>query len=209
MATRGYVVLQPQFRGSAGFGRAWADAGRRQWGGLMQNDLTDGVRDLVRLGAVDPKRVCIVGASYGGYAALAGATLTPELYACAVSVGGIGDLPMMLRWIKARQADQGNPGRLNYWLDHIGPAGDPAVARASPVNNIIAVRAPILLIHGRDDTVVPYAQSAEMAEALKRAGKSATLTPLVGEDHWLSLSQTRTQTLEAMESFLAMSLKPQ
>ncbi len=175
----------------------------------MQNDLTDGVRDLVRLGAVDPKRVCIVGASYGGYAALAGATLTPELYACAVSVGGIGDLPMMLRWIKARQADQGNPGRLNYWLDHIGPAGDPAVARASPVNNIIAVRAPILLIHGRDDTVVPYAQSAEMAEALKRAGKSATLTPLVGEDHWLSLSQTRTQTLEAMESFLAMSLKPQ
>ena len=93
LASRGYAVLQPQFRGSTGLGDAHADAGRRQWGLRMQDDVTDGVKALITQGIVDPKRVCIVGWSYGGYAALAGAAFTPELYACAASIGGVSDLP--------------------------------------------------------------------------------------------------------------------
>lgn len=92
MASRGYVVIQPQFRGSSGFGRAHARAGYGQWGKLMQHDVSDAVAWATKEGMIDPSRVCIVGASYGGYAALAGLTLTPELYRCAVSVAGVSDL---------------------------------------------------------------------------------------------------------------------
>jgi len=104
LASRGYAVLQPNFRGSTGYGASWELAGRRQWGGLMQTDVEDGVAALVRAGIADPQRVCIVGASYGGYAALAGATLTPDRYKCAASVAGVADLNEFLR---ERQAQTG------------------------------------------------------------------------------------------------------
>jgi len=97
LASRGYAVLQPQFRGSTGFGDAFREAGYRQWGGLMQDDVTDGVRAMIDQGVADPHRVCIVGASYGGYAALAGAAFTPDLYSCAVSISGVTDLPALMR----------------------------------------------------------------------------------------------------------------
>ena len=92
-ANRGYAVLQPNFRGSSGYGHKFTEAGLHQWGLKMQDDISDGVKKLIADGIANPKRVCIVGASYGGYAALAGATFTPDLYACAVSFAGISDLP--------------------------------------------------------------------------------------------------------------------
>ncbi len=130
LATRGYAVLQPQFRGSTGFGRAHRLAGYGEWGGRMQDDVTDGVRHLVTSGLADPKRVCIVGGSYGGYSALAGAAFTPELYACAVSVNGVSDLPAMLAEVARTEGRQSDS--LAYWKDHIGASTDPMVARRSP-----------------------------------------------------------------------------
>lgn len=206
LATRGYAVLQPQFRGSTGFGRAHRLAGYGEWGGRMQDDVTDGVRHLVETGLADPKRVCIVGASYGGYAALAGAAFTPDLYACAVSVNGVSDLPAMIAEearIGGRQSDA-----LAYWKDHIGAATDPKVARRSPARNANSVRVPVLLLHGTEDTVVPATQSQAMAKALTAAGKAHRLVMLPGEDHWLSTGAMRTRVLEEIEQFLAEHLAP-
>ena len=96
MASRGYAVLQPNFRGSAGYGFSFRHAGYGEWAGKVQNDLADGVQKLIADGIADPKRICIVGASYGGYAALAGATFNPDLYACAISYAGLSDLQLIL-----------------------------------------------------------------------------------------------------------------
>ncbi|MFO1406696.1 MAG: S9 family peptidase [Steroidobacteraceae bacterium] len=204
LASRGYAVLQPQFRGSTGYGAAHRQAGYGQWGGLMQDDVTDGARHLIGTGLADPKRVCIMGASYGGYAALAGATFTPELYACAVSVSGVSDLPEMLGHVKARGGDESNA--LAYWKDHIGSPNDPKVAAASPARSATKVRAPILLIYGTDDTVVPPSQTLGMAKALDAAGRKYEIVTLPGEDHWLSNSTTRIAELQAIEAFLAKNL---
>jgi dipeptidyl aminopeptidase/acylaminoacyl peptidase len=200
LATRGYAVLQPQFRGSTGFGRAHRLAGYGEWGGRMQDDLSDGVRHLVATGVADPARVCIVGASYGGYAALAGAAFTPELYACAVSVNGISDLPTMLGDLRRRGGDQSD--EIGYWKEHIGPATDPRAAQRSPARAAAAVRAPVLLLHGANDTVVPPSQSQLMAKALAEAGMPHRYLSLPGEDHWLSQVATRKRVLEEIETFL-------
>ena len=98
LANRGYVVLQPNFRGSTGYGREFVDKGEGQWGRTMQDDLDDGVKWLVQQGKVDPKRVCIMGASYGGYAAMWAAARNPEIYRCAISFAGISDLAAMIRY---------------------------------------------------------------------------------------------------------------
>jgi pimeloyl-ACP methyl ester carboxylesterase len=205
LASRGYAVLQPQFRGSTGYGEVHRKAGYRQWGGLMQDDVTDGVKALIERGVADPKRVCIVGASYGGYAALAGAAFTPELYACAVSINGISNLPTMLAFEETyagKDSDQ-----VSYWKDHIGLRTSPEVISKSPSRAAANVRAPVLLLHGVNDSVVPVAQSREMASALKSLNKPHTLIELPGEDHWLSRSDSRTRVLTEMESFLARYLQ--
>jgi dipeptidyl aminopeptidase/acylaminoacyl peptidase len=206
LATRGYAVLQPQFRGSTGFGSAHRLAGYGEWGGRMQDDLSDGVRHLVATGVADPKRVCIAGASYGGYAALAGAAFTPELYACAVSVNGVSDLPTMIGDLLRRT--DGSSDAVAYWKDHIGPSTDPRVAARSPARTAASIRAPVLLLHGADDTVVPPSQSQLMAKALAAAGKPHRHLVLPGEDHWLSSGATRTRALEEIASFLAQHLGP-
>lgn len=200
LASRGYAVLQPQFRGSTGFGMAHRQAGYRQWGKLMQDDVTDGVRAMVEQGIADPKRVCIAGMSYGGYAALAGAAFTPELYACAISVSGVSDLPNMLGF--ERRMGGAESDRVAYWKEHIGPANDPDVIGRSPARAARRVRAPVLLMHGVDDTVVPIAQSRAMMNALG-GGAPHELVELSGEDHWLSRSATRVRVLTEMERFLA------
>ena len=202
LASRGYAVLQPQFRGSSGFGRAHADAGRRQWGLRMQDDVTDGVQALVQQGIADPKRVCIVGWSYGGYSALAGAAFTPELYACAVSIAGISDLPEMLGW-DSRNSGGRESNSFAYWREHIGKPDDPQVIAKSPARSASTVRAPVLLIHGRDDTVVPASQSRQMATALRQLNKPVELIELDGEDHWMKTSShSRIRTLTELERFL-------
>lgn len=96
LANRGYAVLQPNYRSSSGYGHKFTEAGLHQWGLTMQDDISDGVKKMIADGIADPKRVCIVGASYGGYAALAGAAFTPDLYACAASWAGVSDLPVAI-----------------------------------------------------------------------------------------------------------------
>lgn len=206
LATRGYAVLQPQFRGSTGFGDAYKRAGHRQWGGLMQDDVTDGVQWLIRQGTVDARRACIVGASYGGYAALAGAALTPELYACAVSINGVSDLQTIMgQTLRTAGAESGT---LAYWRENIGDSKDPQVIEKSPLRAVDRIRAPILLLHGLDDSVVYIEQSEMMANALKKRGKPYTFVKLPGEDHWLSGSEARIRVLTEMEQFLAVHLQP-
>jgi dipeptidyl aminopeptidase/acylaminoacyl peptidase len=204
LATRGYAILRPQFRGSTGFGQAHRLAGYRQWGGRMQDDVTDGVRFLIKEGIADPARVCILGASYGGYSALAGAAFTPDLYACAISVNGVSDLPAMISHTSSRSGEQSDV--LAYWNEHIGPATDPRLASASPARSAQSIEAPVLLVHGVDDTVVPVSQSETMARALDEAGKAYAFVKLPGEDHWLSRGSTRTRVLQEIEAFLSTQL---
>jgi dipeptidyl aminopeptidase/acylaminoacyl peptidase len=204
LSSRGYAVLRPQFRGSTGLGAEHRLAGRGQWGLRMQDDVTDGVKALIAAGIVDPKRVCIVGASYGGYAALAGATFTPELYACAVSVAGVSDLAEFLAYKEKMGGDDSDS--VIYWQDSIGKIDDPRVGQKSPARYARNVRAPILLIHGSNDSVVPLAQSQMMDNALTAAGAPHQLVTLDSEDHWLSSSVTRTRMLSEIEKFLAANL---
>jgi dipeptidyl aminopeptidase/acylaminoacyl peptidase len=205
MAAQGYAVLQPNFRGST-LDSKFVEAGFGEWGRKMQTDLSDGVHYLAQQGIIDPKRVCIVGASYGGYAALAGVTLDTAVYRCAVSVAGISDLRRMRRWIGENELGRSQ----RYWDRYIGTSdkNDPALAAISPIAHVNAVTAPVLLIHGRDDTVVPFEQSDVMESALKHAGKSVELVTMKHEDHWLSHGDTRLQMLEACVTFLKTNNPP-
>jgi dipeptidyl aminopeptidase/acylaminoacyl peptidase len=209
LGSRGYIVLQPNFRGSSGYGDAWRDAGRGEWGiGVMQNDVTDGVKALVAGGYADPKRVCIVGASYGGYAALAGAVFTPDLYRCAVAIAPVSDLSEMIDYERDRHGRES--WVVDYWKRVMGGdmgAHHDRLAAMSPASHAASVRAPILLIHGKDDSVVPIEQSRGMKRALEHEGKSVQLIELKSEDHYLSRADTRQQTLEALDQFLSENLK--
>lgn len=203
LAVRGYAVLQPQFRGSTGFGTAWEVAGRRQWGGLMQDDVTDGVKAMIAQGLADASRVCIVGASYGGYAALAGAAFTPDVYRCAVSVNGVSNLAGMLSYQKEHSGAESN--QLAYWRDHIGSTSD-ALER-SPAKAATQIRVPVMIMHAVNDTVVPESQSREMVRELEKLKKPVTFVSLAGEDHWLSQTGTRTQMLKELDKFLSAQLR--
>ena len=210
LASQGYATLQPQFRGSGGFGHDLLAAGFGEFGRKMQTDLSDGVRALAAQGMIDLKRVCIVGNGlYGGYAAMAGATLDTGLYRCAVSAGGTSDLRAQLSfwgWPHNTLDDR----RERYWDRFLGVSdlSDPKLATISPIEHVTNVTIPILLIHGKDDTVVPISQSEDMADALKAAGKQVEFVKLDGEDHWLSKSATRLQMLEATVKFLATNNPP-
>lgn len=205
-ASRGYVVLQPNFRGSTGFGQEFEIAGYGEWGLKMQDDVTDGVQAMADFGLIDPSRVCIVGASYGGYSALAGAVFTPELYQCVIAIAPVSDLNAMLVDVK-RESQRGD-WIVDYW-ERLMSDGDARTAKLksiSPVHFAEQVQAPILLLHGDDDTIVPYDQSTAMKRALERADKPVQLIKLKGEDHWLSKADTRMQTLIAMDAFISTHL---
>ncbi len=199
LADQGYAVLQPNFRGSNTDPRHQAQ-GYGQWGRKMQSDLSDGVRYLAGQGIVDPARVCIVGASYGGYAALAGVAFEPGVYRCAVSVAGISDMRRMLQGVRNKRSIL-NERDLERFTGASGP-GDPSLEAISPIEHVASVEAPVLLIHGRDDTVVDFEQSERMYDALRKAHKEVALVPLKHEDHWLSHSETRLQMLQASVAFL-------
>ena len=202
-AARGYAVFQPNYRGSAGYGDAFVAAGYGQWGRKMQTDISDGVAALARRGVVDPKRACIVGGSYGGYAALAGVTVQQGLYRCAVSWGGVTDLPLMLH-ATVRAGGSSKNDATRYWRRFMGADGADSggLDAVSPVKLAARADAPILLMYGRDDTVVSPNQSVEMADALKKAGKTYELEVMPGEDHWLSRGATRVAMLRAAVAFV-------
>jgi len=201
-ASRGYAVFQPNFRGSDGFGKAFRDAGHGEWGRKMQTDVSDGVAELARQGLVDPKRACIVGASYGGYVALAGVTVQQGLYRCAVSVAGLSDLNAFLFWREEKFGQTGQVDRIDHLFMGVTSAGDSSLRSLSPAHLASRADAPVLLVHGKDDTVVPIEQSLIMRDALSGAGKPVELVLLTGEDHWLSKAATRTQMLEESVSFV-------
>ena len=205
-ANRGYLVLQPNFRGSDGYGRSFLHAGYGQWGAKMQDDVSDGVAAMIAEGLVDPARVCIVGASYGGYSALAGGAFTPDLYRCVVAVAPVSDLRKMISDVSS---DLGSRHWVvDYWKDLMGDPKSPTVDidAISPANSAAAFKAPVLLIHGKNDTVVPFSQSEVMQRALEKAGKPVQFIRLDGEDHWLSEGDTRIQTLRAMADFVEANI---
>ncbi len=197
-ASRGYAVFQPNFRGSDGGTVDFIKAGYGEWGRKMQTDVSDGLAELVKQGIVDPKRACIVGASYGGYAALAGVTIQTGLYRCAVSYAGLSDLKIILR-------DSGDSNEtIRTWKVFFGArgAGDPVVRQVSPLYQAERADAPILLIHGKDDTVVDITQSKLMLNALNGAHKPVEYVEIVGADHWLSTEAARIQVLKAAVEFV-------
>lgn len=197
-ASRGYAVFQPNFRGSTNRDSAFMHAGDGQWGRKMQSDISDGLAALAEAGIVDPARACIMGASYGGYAALAGVTLQQGLYRCAVAVAPVADVEMMFD-TDVRESGRSRVLRRSL----IEELGDKASYDAiSPRRHAANADAPILLIHGKDDTVVPFKQSAIMADALKDADKPYEFVVLDGEDHWLSRPETRLKMLESAVAFV-------
>ena len=207
LASRGYAVLQPQFRGSGGFGWALQSAGFGEFGRKMQTDLSDGVGALASLGMIDPKRVCIVGASYGGYAALAGVTLQQGVYRCAVSVSGLSDVR---KFIGGQFVDSEHSLSARYWTRFVGAKdpSDPLFDQIAPAKHADKVSVPVLLIHGKDDVVVPIEQSQKMADALKAANKQVQFVTLPSEDHWLSREETRLLMLQSTVTFLEANDPP-
>ncbi|MEX1666467.1 alpha/beta hydrolase family protein [Zhongshania arctica] len=199
-ASRGYVVLQPNFRGSGNYSVAFRNAGFGQWGRKMQTDLSDGVKALANTGLIDPSRVCIVGASYGGYAALAGVTIQNGIYRCAVSIAGLSDLPAWLRSVvhDRRRDDE------RYVEEYLGVDSSRAdeLEAISPAYLAARADSPILLIHGEDDTRVPIYQSKKMYSRLKKKKKVVEFVELEGEDHFLSRSENRLKTLESAVKFV-------
>lgn len=167
LAAHGYAVFQPNYRGSAGYGRTFAESGYREWGRTMQDDITDGVNWLASQGLADPDQVCIVGFSYGGYAALAGAALTPDVYQCAVAGAPVTDFEEFIDY----KSDISDEVR-DYWIDLLGhPRRERDFVReTSPVHIADQVSIPLYLFHGDADERVPVDQSRSMAEALEAAG---------------------------------------
>lgn len=185
LAMNGYAVFQPQFRGSTGFGKAFEEAGYGQWGLSMQDDITAGVQHLIDQKIVDPERICIVGASYGGYAALWGLIKTPALYKCGVSFAGVTDIAYMLDDWSDRNS---NAAVRELQRVRIGTPKE-AAARfdaVSPLKHAAKVQVPVLLLHGERDKRVPISHGEKMVAALQDAGKQHDWVVFENAGHGLS-----------------------
>lgn len=190
----GYAVLKPNYRGSVGYGEAYMQAGYKQWGLKMQEDLIDGLSWLVEENIADPDRVCMVGASYGGYSALVSAFKFHDRIRCAVSMAGISDLQAMVQRIYRFDLSTRNRKRIQ-------PSRE--LQSNSPLHQVEAIQSPILLLHGAQDTVVRVRQSRRLASALEQTGKSFRYVEQPEGDHFLSYSDQREQLFAEMQSFLA------
>ena len=195
LASRGYVVMQPNFRGSTGYGTPFLDKGKGQMGFAMQDDITDGVKWAVNQGIADAKRVCIVGASYGGYAAMWGIAKDPDLYRCAISISGVAAL-------RREVNDFGNSLMGNLykmqWQEMT-----PDFNAVSPINAIAKIKTPLLLIHGKRDVTVDHVQSQKMFNAMTKADKAVEFVSLPLADHYFTREADRITLLSSMEAFLA------
>lgn len=173
----------------------------------MQDDLTDAVKFFTSKGIVDPKRICIVGASYGGYAALAGGAFTPELYKCVVSINGIGDLNGMLAWDKSQHGSNSDVADYMAMQFAKGDVDKKELEKISPENYASDFAASVLLIYSSNDKRVPPKQSEQMFKALKKQQKSVEALELKGDNHHLLEGSTRTQALEATVKFVRHHLQ--
>lgn len=200
LTAAGYAVLQPNFRGSIGYGADFVEAGNGEWGRKMQTDLSDGVRYLVGRGLVDAKRVSIMGASYGGYAALAGATLDKGVYNAAIAIAGVSDIITMMDFEKANNNWLDDP-EVSYWKDLYGP--QETWGAISPARQAANACCPVLIFHGRDDTRVPFDQGQRMADALRDAGKTYEFVPYDKQDHDETNQADRVDMIKRTLDFLA------
>ena len=202
LASRGYRVVQPYFRGSEGKGRAFAAAGYGQWGGLMQDDVSDAVMALQADGLAEPETTCIVGASYGGYAALYGGATTPHLYACAASLNGVTDLVSQLRFDRREHGKDSEV--YEYLLRGIGdPKRDKArLDAASPLAYAQSYPVPVHIGYAEDDRRVPQSQSKAMVKALRKADRPVTVIAFEDEGHSMSWSADR-RYWRSLGAFLA------
>lgn len=208
LASRGYAVFQPQFRGSEGFGRSFITMAHGEWGRSMQDDISDALRHLIEQGMVDSDRVCIFGWSYGGYAALAGATLTPELYRCVIAGAPVSDVFAMMDYVTGRFGG----ASVTYWAEYIGDwrTETDYITRISPARQVQNVQAPLMLIHGTDDLIVPYEQAEIMAAAMDRAGKPYELVRIEDGPHqsYRMTVQNQIELFSALERFLLQHNPP-
>jgi dipeptidyl aminopeptidase/acylaminoacyl peptidase len=202
LAAQGWWVLQPNFRGSGGYGRSFAEQGWRRWGDLMQHDVEDSVAHAVAARDLDGARVGIMGTSYGGYAALMGAVLRPDLYKAAVGICGVYDLPDMMDWVR-RNDDTADGLGFRFWTQRIGdPGTDGArLEAASPRRRTAEINCPVVLVHGVDDGVVPVVQSQRMRDALRSARRSVDYVevPDAGHADW-----SDDQELALMRRYVAL-----
>jgi len=206
LANRGYAVLQMNFRGSTGYGKDFWLKGAKQWGKTMQDDITDGVQWLIKEGIADPKRVAIYGASYGGYATLAGVTFTPDLYACAVDYVGVSNMFTFMKTIPP------------YWEPYKAMfqelVGDPVkdsvlLAEVSPALHAEKIKVPLFVAQGANDPRVNKAESDQMVDALKKRGVVVEYMVKNDEGHGFANEKNQIDFYKAMDSFFAKHLAPQ
>ncbi len=205
LSNRGYVVLQPNFRGSTGYGKKFLNAGNKQWGDLMQDDLTWGVKYLVAKGIADPKRVGILGGSYGGYATLAGLAFTPDVYAAGVSIVGPSNIITLLDsippyWEAIRTVFNerlGNPTT---------PEGRKQLERQSPINSASKITTPLLVLQGANDPRVKQAESDQIVIALRDRGFPVEYIVAPDEGHGFARPVNNMAGFATIEKFLAKHL---
>lgn len=198
LASRGYLVLQVNYRGSGGRGRAFEQAGYLQWGSRVQDDLLDGLRWTIAQGYVDADRVCAYGASFGAYSALMLAARAPDLIKCASGLAGVYDLKMMLSKGDIRTTRSGN-----HYLTRVIGRDDAALVAASPTSLADRISAPVLLVHGELDERAPIAQAKAMRAALERAGRSPEWMAVAGEGHGFHADANNIAFYRTLETFLA------
>ena len=205
LASRGYAVLQMNFRGSGGAGSKFREAGNREWGGKMLDDITDAALWAAQQGIADAKRVCIFGASYGGYAALMGAATRPDLFRCAISYAGVTDLESMYDttivgdgWVAQRSSES-----MVYLTHTLGERRDAEFLRKqSPVYNAANINCPVLIAHGRQDVVVQINNAHRMRDALESAHKVVEYLEKPDEGHGFHDEQNLIELATRIEQFL-------
>lgn len=204
LANRGYAVLQPNFRGSGGYGDAFFELGTGQMGRKMQDDLDDAMDWAVKEGIADPARVCVVGGSYGGYAAMWAVLRNPERYRCAASWAGVTDLERQLRY----DSQSFSRGGFKRWRDRVRGAGVSEVKTVSPMGRAGTLNRPLLLAHGTKDIVVPFSQYTMFEKASRMAPVKPETLVIKDEGHSFSSPENEQQWYEALASFLAKHNPP-
>ncbi len=197
LASRGYAVLQVNYRGSGGYGLAFQKAGYREWGGKMQDDVTDATHWAIKEGAADPKRICIFGGSYGGYAALQGAVREPDLYQCTIGYVGVYDLRLMKSRGDIPQSFSGEG-----YLDMVLGSDDTLIAQRSPINQIDRIKADVMLIVGGQDKRVPPVQGENLRNAMLKRGKKLEWLYQATEGHGFYDEANVTELYQRVLAFL-------
>jgi dipeptidyl aminopeptidase/acylaminoacyl peptidase len=197
LANAGYAVLQLNFRGSAGFGREFKQSGAREWGGKMQDDLTDATRWAIQQGIADPGRICIYGGSYGGYASLMGVAKEPNLYKCAIGYVGVYDLPMM------QKEDVRESKRFGNWSSEWVGSDIAALGLASPNRLADRIKVPVFLAAGGEDEVAPIAHTKLMEKALRNAGVPVETLYYPNEGHGFYVEANRLEYYTKLLAFLS------